>query len=42
MLHEWETQESRVGQKQEVRLRPLQEIGLGVENFRDLKDLEVA
>jgi len=42
MLHEWETQESRVGQKQEVRLYYKQELGLGVKNFHDLEDMEVA
>ena len=41
MLHEWETQESRVGQKQEARLYYKQEIGLGVKNFHDHEDLEV-
>ena len=42
MLHEWETQESRVRQKQEARRYYKQEIGSGVKNFRDPEDPEVA
>jgi len=38
MLHEWETPEGRVRQKQEARLDYKQEIGSEVEVFRDLED----